>query len=143
MADPAARARVIELAAENSRLSTATQKVESQVQATIAANAPLVRQAERAASTEQRWAVVYGGDTTLAQARYEAVDMARRYALPDTAIYLRQGSYRSVALAASRDEADALLAKARQRRSDAYVVNLAKWCPQPQQREGYRECGSP
>jgi hypothetical protein len=86
-----------------------------------------------------RWAVVYGGDDSLAGARDE-MGWASRNQLKGTAIFNRQGSFRSVILADSAEGADALLATARKRRPDAYVVNMETWCPKAEQKDGYQQC---
>ena len=98
-----------------------------------------VENARQSIDSGGRWAVVYGGDTKLEDARGEIVWGARNK-LPGTAIVLRQRIFRSVALAESPEAAEDLLAVARRRRSDAYVVNMQTWCPRSEQREGYREC---
>lgn len=85
------------------------------------------------------FAIVFGGDANLKSAQYE-MDVAKKLGLERPAIYLRKGSYRSVALFASRQQAQANLDKARKRRADAYVVDFATWCADPVQREGFSEC---
>ena len=90
------------------------------------------------------WGVVFGGDATLDAARYEVDVAARKHGIPNAAIYLRNGSYRSVAVgSADRSAAQDILRLARQRRAGAYIVNLKTWCPQTAARDGYTECVSP
>ena len=90
------------------------------------------------------WGVVFGGDSTLDAARSEVDVAARKHGIPNAAIYLRSGSYRSVAVgSADRSAAQAILGRARQRRADAYIVNMNSWCPHPAARDGYTECVSP
>ena len=90
------------------------------------------------------WGVVFGGDATLDAARYEVDVAARKHGIPNAAIYLRDGSYRSVAVgSADRSAAQDILRLARQRRAGAYIVNLKTWCPQTAARDGYTECVSP
>jgi hypothetical protein len=112
------------------------------VKATIASNAPLVEKAQAAISDGTTWGVVYGGDTTLESARDEVGRVAEQLGITGAAIYFRLGSFRSVAIAATRGDAEAILVKARARRSDAYVVQMATWCPHAVEKTGYRECVS-
>ena len=138
-ADPEAQKRIAQLQQDNRKLADAANQVESKVQVTIAANAPLVEKAQAAAGTTQ-WAVVYGGDTRLEEARYEVTTVAQKLGLANAAVYLRQGSYRSVAVADPREAAEQALFKAKSRRSDAYIVSMSKWCPKASQKDGYFEC---
>ena len=86
-----------------------------------------------------RWAVVYGGDVSLQDAQGET-GWAARHGLNGATIFNRQGSFRTVVLAESPEAAEGLLAVARKRRADAYVVNMETWCPQAEERQGYRQC---
>lgn len=135
--------RLTELEAMNTRLKAASAKVEANVQTTIADNAAFVEKAQSLSSTGLRWGVVYGGDTDLASAQHETGPIAGKFALTNAAVYYRQRSFRSVAIAADRSEAEQLLYKAKTRRSDAYIVNMDRWCPNGIQKEGYIECVSP
>jgi hypothetical protein len=137
--DPAAKERIAKLQQDNRKLNEAANQVESKAQVTIAANAALVEKAQVAAGNT-RWAVVYGGDTKLDEARYEVTTVAKKLGLPNSAVYLRQGSYRSVTVAETREEAEQALFKAKNRRSDAYIVNMSKWCPKTSPKDGYFEC---
>ncbi len=141
--DPAENEKLAALQDENNRLKLTSEKIEASVQATIASNATLVEKAQTSIGTASQWGVVYGGDTTIAGAQYETGPIATKLGLPNTGIYLRQGSYRSVALASSRAEADQLLYLAKRRRSDAYVVDMARWCPQSTQIADVHECLTP
>jgi hypothetical protein len=86
------------------------------------------------------WAIVLGGDRTLAEAQAEARAFGQ-LGLPNTTIYLRQGSYRTVAAFGGREEAVRALEIARQRRKDAYVVDLSRWCSARTPLAGYLGCG--
>ena len=99
----------------------------------------LVENARRTIGSEAGWAVVYGADRNLDSAGAELA-WARRNGIEDVAAVRRQNSYRSVAFAADAQAAEALLPIVRRRRADAYVVNLQTWCPNPVEREGFREC---
>lgn len=98
----------------------------------------LVESARRSIDDGGRWAVVYGGDVSVEAAGGE-IDWARRNGLNGT-IIRRQGVFRSLLLADSPEAADTLLATARRRRADAYVVNMRTWCPRVEDRGGYQEC---
>ena len=137
--DPAAKARLAELQQESQKLKESTDRVGAAARATIASNAPLVERAQQAMG-DTHWAVVYGGDTKLEDAKYEVTTIAKKLELPNASIYLRQGSYRSVAPAGSREEAEQVLSRAKTRRKDAYIVNLNKWCPNASRKGDYFEC---
>jgi hypothetical protein len=66
--------------------------------------------------------------------------IAPKFGIKNAQLYFRDGSFRSVAVLDSRAEAEQVLVNARQRRSDAYVVNMSSWCPVYLERSGYREC---
>jgi cell division septum initiation protein DivIVA len=89
---------------------------------------------------DEEWGVVWGSDRTLTQAKYETDTVAPKLGLPNPLILLRHDRYRSVSIAPSRDQAQHILAKARQRRADAYVVRMSTWCPNRSARTGYDEC---
>ena len=119
----------------------------SRIQATIAVPASSsgsgksswVDSARQAIDSGGQWAVIYGGDISLADARGE-MGWAARNGLNGAAIFNKQNSFRSVVLAESPEAADGLLATVRKRRADAYVVNMQTWCPKSEQRDGYRQC---
>ena len=87
-----------------------------------------------------RWGVIYGADSDLDAARYEVERAVPLVGIDNAAIYFRAGSYRSVAVYEGRSEADEALLKARKRRADAYIVNMANWCPTSVAHEGYFNC---
>ena len=87
--------------------------------------------------------VVFGGDTSLEQASHEVKVTAPRLEIPNATIYLRQGSYRSVSVVKSRAQAEQVLLAAQKKRADAYLVSFSKWCPNSQEKTGYRECVIP
>lgn len=128
------------------RLSKANQRLAQQSIATSAkvadqlrSSQSLVLDARETLGAAPQWAVVMGGDRTLAEAQVES-RMAAMRGMPSVGIYLRQGSYRTVALAADRAAADALLPNARVRTRDAYVVRFDRWCPKREAVEGYVRC---
>ncbi|MBU1331155.1 MAG: hypothetical protein KJ884_15805 [Gammaproteobacteria bacterium] len=141
--DPTEKVRLAELVEENNKLQQASAKVAINTQLTIASNAALVERAQTATAASVQWGVVYGGDTNLDAAKYEIGAVAQKYGLTNASIFFRQGSFRSVATASDRTEAEQLLLKAKSRRRDAYIVNLNNWCPRTEQKAEYSECINP
>ena len=128
---------------KNAALTAASSDVEASVQSTLAENAQLLKQVQHGNDETVQWGVVYSGDADLESAKYEVGPaVAGRNQLPNPSIFHRQGSYRSVSVVGSRTEAQQVLLRAKQRRADAYIVNLRDWCPSSTSKEGYRECGS-
>jgi len=137
--DPSLKAHIAQLEEESKQLTIASSRVQASVQTTIASTAPLVEKAQAAVSPTPRWGVVFSGDSTLEAARYEIEVAAPKFGIPNASIYLRQGSYRSVAVVEDRAQAEHVLFKAKARRADSYIVNLATWCPRTVEQVGYRE----
>ncbi len=75
------------------------------------------------------WGVVFGGDETEKGALQEIKTIAKNHRIKDTRIYLRRGSYRSVAEADSESQAQELLKIAKEHRGDSYTVKMSNWCP--------------
>lgn len=86
------------------------------------------------------WGVVFGGDVSLEAAQHEVTVTAARMEIGASQIFRRAGSFRSVKVYVSRAEAEQGLSKARALREDAYIVNMALWCPSSEARDGYFEC---
>ena len=86
------------------------------------------------------WGVVWSGDANLDGARYEVTTISQKLGLPNPAIYHRDGSFRSVSVVSEKQQAEALLTKARMRRADAFVTNLTSWCQGAELKSGYLEC---
>lgn len=141
--DPALKEQLAKLEETNKRLDVASSKVENSVASTIESNASLVEKVQDAGDTSTGWGVVFGGDVTLDEARHEVETIAPKLGIPNASIYFRQGSYRSVSVVGSRPEAEQVLSRARQRRADAYIVNMSDWCPNRNDKNGYRECVLP
>ena len=138
--DPALSAR-LERVQEQSELSArAADATQAAVRRTIASNAPLVQEAREATGRDGPWYVVYGGDPSLAGAQDEVSIVERQGGISGSRIILRQGSYRSVVPVETREQAQQLLAQARGRRSDAYLVRQSSWCGRLEPRDGYLEC---
>ena len=126
--------------ARNTRAATqaAVQTVEQAAQSTQVA----VRELPRPAGGTAGFAVVFGGDNDLASARDE-VRRANGRGI-DATIFLRQKSYRSVSLYPSRQLAEQAIGPIRRlsrNAAGAYIVNLRSWCPSPESRDGYSDCG--
>ena len=141
--DPSLKDTLAKLEEENKQLNAASSKVEASVANTIASNASFVEKAQTAVSTNTAWGVVFSGDATLDAAKYEVEVVAPKLGIPNASIYFRQGSYRSVSVVEHRTQAEQVLPKAKQRRADAYIVNMSNWCPSINEKNGYRECVSP
>lgn len=141
-ADPQEKARLQALEDQNRSLRAATAETTSSVRATIASTSAVVAQAQAVVAEHTQWGIVFGGDSTLKEAQYEVGPAARKLGLRNSGIYLRQGSYRSVALTSDRGEAEQLLIAAKRRREDAYIVSMQNWCVDPVPRDGFTECGA-
>ena len=91
------------------------------------------------------WGIVFGGDVNYSSARDE-IERANRIGYNQARIYFREGSYRSVVPFGSRESARDALSEVRELsfNKDAYLVNLANWCPNPviqeDQAEQYFTC---
>lgn len=127
----------------NQALAAKTDRVQSALTSSLAANSELVQKAQSQTAQATTWGVVYGGDRALADARYETGPVASKLGLSGATVYLRQGSYRSVVTSTDRLQATQMLKKAQERRADAYLVDMASWCLDPAQKDGYLECPAP
>ncbi|MCI0390047.1 MAG: hypothetical protein MOB07_14955 [Acidobacteria bacterium] len=141
LSDTSLKDNISKLQEENKQLNIATSMVEATVQSTIDSNAPLVGKIPSAANT--RFGVVFSGDATLEQAKYEAETIAPKLGIPNASIFFREGMYRSVSVVDDRMTADQVLSKARRRRGDSYIVTMRTWCPRAEEKNGYQECISP
>ena len=138
--DPSLKDTLAKLDEENKKLKAASAEVEVSIANTIASNASLVEKAQTALNSNAVWGVVFSGDTTLDAAKYEVTVIAPKLGIPNASVYFRQNSYRSVSVVESKTQAEQVLTKAKQRRDDAYIVNLATWCRSAVEKDGYREC---
>lgn len=137
------RADIAKLDQLNTRLAASSARVQAAVKTTTSANAPLIQKVQESAGTLARWGVVYGGDRDLEAAKFEVQTIAPRLGLTNAAIYYRNNSFRSVATTTDRVQAERLLQNARERREDAYIVDMSSWCPDTTERDGYFECVPP
>jgi hypothetical protein len=136
--DPAVKGSIVSLKQDTKWVQATAKQAQASVSTTIASSAPLVSKVLSA--KDGPWAVVWSGDATLASAKYETDVEAPKLQLTNPAVFFRQGSYRSVALAGEKQIADQLLIRARGRRSDAYIVNMSTWCPSEILKDGYKAC---
>lgn len=140
--DPLLKNRIAELEKENKKLNEVTRQVQASVSNAIASSAPLVNKALTQISAN-KWGVVFGGDSKLEGAKHEVDVVAPNHNIPYAVIYLRKGSYRSVSVVSDRQQAVHILSRAKERRDDAYIVDMSKWCPDFIQKTGYLQCTFP
>jgi hypothetical protein len=138
--DPALNEQYAKLEESNKQLNIASSQVEQSVASTIASNASLVDKVQSGTDSRTTWGVVFSADGKLDEAKHEVEIVAPKMGLPNPSIYLRRGSYRSVSVSGSRAEAEQALAKAKQRPSGGEIVNMSTWCPNSNEKNGYREC---
>lgn len=144
VADVELKKRIVELASVNELVLPAASQVQSSLRQSIAANTEFVQQYQVASPTSaESWAVVFGGDATLPEARHETETVARKLGINNAGIYYRQGSYRSVVVAVDRGQANQLLNVLKRVKGDAYLVNMSTWCPRAEARNGFQECAAP
>jgi hypothetical protein len=138
--DAPLKASISRVVQETQQVSAASDRVQANVRSTIAASAPLVEKAQAVLDPGGQLGVVFGGDASV-QAAADEIARASRAGVKGAKVYLRQGAYRSVALASDRAAVDAILTAVRRFRPDAYFVNMSSWCPTPVTRPDHVECG--
>jgi hypothetical protein len=130
------------LTAELERLNASPEIVEAARAAqanadqTLSANATQIAVAQEATASSGPWAVVFGADTTLADAMQE-INRAKANRFEEANVYFRQGWYRSAISFATREAATAALARIKnlsRHSGGAYIVDLAQWCSRSAQR---------
>jgi len=126
----------------NRQLVRDSTRVQSAVTDVTSGNAQMIQKYQLSAGRSVVWGVVLGGDRNLRAARHEIERALPTLGITNAAIYFRQGSFRSVATNADRVQADQILRKAKERREDAYIVNMDTWCPDVKQMDGYFECNT-
>lgn len=124
----------------NTKINDSSKKQRSNINNVVAANAALIKTAQEAVNTGSKWGVVFGADLELKGALYEKNTIAPRLHLPEVFVYYRQGYYRSVSILDSRDDADSILAIAKQRRKDAYIVPMSTWCQDEKETGEFKTC---
>jgi hypothetical protein len=126
---------------ESTQVTASSSHVEASIASTLADNAPLRQEVQKTSDPNTQWGVVYSGDTNMKDASYEVgSQITGMYRIPNASVYFRQGSYRGVSVLTDRAEAQQVLNRVKARRSDAYIVKMADWCPNSVQKEGFREC---
>lgn len=140
LSDGLLKSKITALEKVNAQVLPSISKVQDSLRTTIEANTAFVQKLQVSGGTMATWAVVFSGDTTLKEARYETEKAAPKLGVKDAAIYYRQGSYRGVVIATDRGQANQILMKLKKRRADAYIVNMSTWCPQVSEEKGYVEC---
>jgi hypothetical protein len=138
--NPSLKETVAKLEEENKKVNAASAEVEVSIANTIASNSSLVEKAQTTVSSNAVWGVIFSGDATLDAAKYEVTVVASKLGIPNASVYFRQNSYRGVSIVEGRTQAEQVLAKAKQRRADAYIVNISTWCPRAAEKDDYREC---
>lgn len=141
-AGAAAPAQLEQALADTGRAIKFARNSEQQMSRSLTQIQPLARKAESLIkSPTGDWAVVFGGDVSLEAAGYEVRRLTKAGVdAAQVAVYLRESSYRTVAVYPTREEAEQGLALIRGLRSSAYVVPFGRWCPRPVAREGYLAC---
>jgi hypothetical protein len=140
--DPSLKENISKLEEENRRLKTSTEEAQASISNTIGSNTTLVDK-ELSEKNIQRWGVIFGGDSQLMDAEYETKVIAPKLDIPNAVIFFRQGSFRSISLVKSQGLAKEVLLKAKSRRQDSYIVDMANWCSAPISKQGYTECKNP
>lgn len=114
-------------------------KMENETQAALVNTTALPAQTKGAEDIGP-WGIVFGADKTKAEAEWEVRKAEKSFQF-NYQIFLRDGSYRSVALYNSRSAAEEGLGKLKTLRQDAYLVDIGKWCPvQGKETQGHAEC---
>jgi hypothetical protein len=139
--DAPLKASLSKVAQESREVKASSDQVQANVRSTIAGNASLVEKAQAVLNPGGVLGVVFGGDASV-RAATDEIARAARAGVKDAKIYLRQGSFRSVALAEDRARADEIVAAVRRFRADAYVVTMGSWCPNPVARGDHLECAA-
>jgi len=86
--------------------------------------------------------VVFGSDRSLAEARNEIKRRTSNEGIPATrtGIYFRNGYYASIAVIDNQAEADKYLTIAKTFDQGAYLVQMERWCLNPQRGDGFVTC---
>lgn len=138
--NPELKKKITDMQTKSTELKKETNLTQLSVNKTISSNAILVENAQKAVNENSSWGVVLAGDSTLKSAQDEVAILNRKYGVSNAVIYFRQGSYRSIAIVNSRSDAEFVLAIAKKRRADAYIVPMATWCKNSVQKDGYLDC---
>lgn len=98
------------------------------------------KQAEKLDLMIGEWIVVYGGHRALDAAKEHLEPAIKEYSSAN--IYLRNRSFRTVIgpFPTQTDAERANISIRAKYRDDAYVVNLKRWCPNPDEKTDHIEC---
>ena len=101
--------------------------------ATLRSNAAVLQESlAKVSSRPSSWGIIFGGDVSRRAAEAE---VAKARDAPTLAIYLKERSYRSVAVFDTRSAAEDWLPRLKKINPGAYVVVLGRWCQNPEQRD--------
>jgi hypothetical protein len=137
VSDQATTQKLESLDASIVRTTERSESLQQSMASVISKNTKFVK-----ASTAEKpydLAVVFGGDRTLEAAQHE-IGRARKAGLPNPEVYFREGSFRSIVTTSDRAKAEQYLVLARLQKSDAYIVNLATWCPERSTEKSFTSC---
>jgi hypothetical protein len=142
ISDPEFKDKITSLEKSSEQVTKAATQTQVSVNKAIFSNRALVRNEHHVVDINVPLGVVISGDASLQGALDEVKIIAGRYGIPGASIYLRERSYRTVYVTSDRDEAEQILALAKKRRKDAYIVTMASWCPDSESQNGYQSCFS-
>ncbi len=74
------------------------------------------------------------------ETQHEQTYIAKKYSLPNPRVYFRNNFFVSVSVVKNRQEAEAVLVRARKARHDAYIVSLSTWCRNLENKGKYLQC---
>lgn len=122
------RAKQIEQAADTlgSRLKASI----SATKTTLLAQDQAIQKASGLTSGEGTYGIVVSADKQEDLAAYEVAQLEKRN-VTDIRIYDREGFLRTVAAYADNQSAEAEIPMIQRYRKSAYIINLSKWCPYP------------
>ena len=129
------------VALDASRLQTSLAESVTKNDIVLRSAAEFTRQAPIATTQHQTgsWGVLAGSDRSFIDTGTESDALKKLGFTPR--IFLRLGWYRTVAQFESRDAAALALPLIPQRRNDAYIIELEKWCVNRTSTEAYITCG--
>ncbi len=133
------KAEIVSANSKNVSTLSEIKNVQSAIQHTISSNAVIVNKVQDELNNGGVWGVVFASDASI-EAAQDEIRYAKSHNIPNTSIYLRHGSYASVSVVNTKDEANQVLKKAGIRRSDAFIVPMETWCPNANSKNGYLDC---
>lgn len=103
----------------------------SSAKTTLLAQDQVIQDAPGKATGPGRYGIVVSADKQDDLAGYEVSQLKKR-GYPDVALYDRQGFLRTVTRFPDSSAAEAAVPNIQSYRKTAYLINLDKWCPDPQ-----------